>query len=62
MELVDIAGVHRQSTGSTTEMVQPVLYRAKRPTLILTTLPVQLSVYGELLPSLANLAFIYGRP
>jgi len=26
MELTDIAGVHRQNTGSTTEMVQPVFH------------------------------------
>jgi hypothetical protein len=30
-ELTDVAGVHRQNTGSTTEMVQPVLRRTELP-------------------------------
>src|SRR4051812_44376372 len=38
-ELTDIASVHRQNTGSTTEMVQPVFYKHLAPDLILTTLP-----------------------
>src|SRR5271169_3368663 len=49
-ELTDIAGVHRQNTGSTTEMYSQCS-TAPRARPYSDDFAVQLSVYGKLLPS-----------